>query len=288
MATIIAATLPLAQALHTWADLPADIMNNPDRSPSFKPTNHLTYRALAESSLITSSWTNVASVFTAGLSGTSLLSPHLFNPDSEDKGLTDAHNQRIMSLFEPDLSLSDSDDFSPASISPLVFSTKSSANPEDNPSYDEAMNGIYKHKYTEAARVELNTLQTDLDCWELVPRNKNMNVLPSTWAFKCKRFPDGCVKKFKARFCARGDHQKEGIDYFETWSPVVQWTTVRIMLILSSILHLRSVRADITQPLSTLNFHQLKRFTFINPAASMLLVLHPALTSFASSVLSMV
>jgi hypothetical protein len=206
VATIIAATLPLAQALHTWADLPADIMNNPDLSPSFKPTNHLTYRALAESSLITSSWTNVASAFTAGLSGTSLLSPHLFNPDSEDKGLTDAHNQHIMSLFEPDLSLSDSDDFSPASILPLAFSAKSSANPEDNPSYDEAMNGIYKHKYTEAARVELNTLQTDLDCWELV------NVLPSTWAFKCKRFPDGRVKKFKARFCARGDRQKEGID----------------------------------------------------------------------------
>jgi hypothetical protein len=73
-----------------------------------------------------------------------------------------------------------------------------------------------------------------------------MNVLPSTWAFKCKRFPDGRVKKFKARFCARGDRQKEGIDYFKTWSPVVQWTTVRIMLIFSCILWLKSVQADIT------------------------------------------
>jgi hypothetical protein len=118
-------------------------MNNPDCSPSFKPTGHLTYCALAKSSLITSSWTGVASAFTASLSGTSLLSPHLFNPDAEDKGVTDAHNQRIMSLFEPDdLSLSDSDDFSPASILQLAFSAKSSANPKDNPSYDEAMNGI--------------------------------------------------------------------------------------------------------------------------------------------------
>eukprot|EP00956_Cyclotella_meneghiniana_P011311 scaffold15927_cov76-Cyclotella_meneghiniana.AAC.1 len=32
----------------------------------------------------------------------------------------------------------------------------------------------------------------------------------STWAFKCKRYPDGRVKKFKARFCARGDRQVEG------------------------------------------------------------------------------
>eukprot|EP00956_Cyclotella_meneghiniana_P035535 scaffold115810_cov49-Cyclotella_meneghiniana.AAC.1 len=36
-----------------------------------------------------------------------------------------------------------------------------------------------------------------------------MNVLPSTWAFKCKRFADGQVKKFKARLCARDDRQKE-------------------------------------------------------------------------------
>jgi hypothetical protein len=42
------------------------------------------------------------------------------------------------------------------------------------------------------------------------------------------------VKKFKARFCVRGDQQKEGIDFFETWSPVVQWTTVRSMMILAA------------------------------------------------------
>ena len=73
-----------------------------------------------------------------------------------------------------------------------------------------------------------------------------MNVLPSTWAFKCKRYPDGRVKQFKARFCARGDQQQEGIDYFETWSPVVQWTTVRVMMILSVILGLKTHQADIT------------------------------------------
>ena len=53
-----------------------------------------------------------------------------------------------------------------------------------------------------------------------------MNVIDSTWAFKLKRYHDGLIKKFKARFCARGDQQIKGIDFFETYAPVVQWTTV--------------------------------------------------------------
>ena len=73
-----------------------------------------------------------------------------------------------------------------------------------------------------------------------------MNVIQSTWAFKCKRFPDGLIKKFKARFCARGDQQIEGVDFFETYAPVVQWTTIRLMLILEVLLGLKSKQGDVT------------------------------------------
>jgi hypothetical protein len=31
------------------------------------------------------------------------------------------------------------------------------------------------------------------------------HIIASTWAFKCKRYLDGLIKKFKARFCAQGD-----------------------------------------------------------------------------------
>jgi hypothetical protein len=98
-------------------------------------------------------------------------------------------------------------------------------------------------------QVESNTLENEFDCWELVPHpgnSKENNVLPSTWAFKIKRYPDGQVKKFKAQFCARGDHQKEGINFFETWAPVVQWSTVRIVMVLAAKLDLISVQCDIT------------------------------------------
>eukprot|EP00804_Cyclotella_cryptica_P025289 CCRYP_010373-RB/>CCRYP_010373-RB protein AED:0.34 eAED:0.34 QI:0/-1/0/1/-1/0/1/0/497 len=82
--------------------------------------------------------------------------------------------------------------------------------------------------------------------WEVVDRPEGASVIDSTWAFRIKRFPDGLIKKFKARFCVRGDQQVHGIDFFETYAPVVQWTTVHLMLILEVLLKLKSKQGDIT------------------------------------------
>jgi hypothetical protein len=73
-----------------------------------------------------------------------------------------------------------------------------------------------------------------------------MHVIPSTWAFKCKRLPDGIIHKLKARFCARGDHQIEGIDFFETFALVVAWETIRIMLIMTIIFDLETLHVEYT------------------------------------------
>ena len=87
------------------------------------------------------------------------------------------------------------------------------------------MSGPFKEEYWKADIKEIETL-VSIDVWEVVDRTDEINVIDSIWAFKLKRFPDGMVKKFKAWFCARGDQQLEEIDYFETYAPVVQWTTV--------------------------------------------------------------
>jgi hypothetical protein len=71
------------------------------------------------------------------------------------------------------------------------------------------------------------------------------HVIPSTWGFKCKRYADGCIKKFKACFCARGNKQLKGIDFFETYAPVVQWITIRLMFILEILLGLKSKQGDV-------------------------------------------
>jgi hypothetical protein len=87
-----------------------------------------------------------------------------------------------------------------------------------------------------------------IDAWDVVEREDDMNVINSTWAFKCKQYPDGLIKKFKARFCAQGDQQLEGIEFFETYAPVRKWTTVCfcVMFDLKVLLGLKSLQGDVT------------------------------------------
>ena len=81
---------------------------------------------------------------------------------------------------------------------------------------------------------------------DVVDHPEGVNVIDSTWAFKLKCYPDGLIKKFKAHFCVRGDQQVHDVDFFETYAPVVQWTTNRLMLILEVLLGLKSKQGDIT------------------------------------------
>jgi hypothetical protein len=92
---------------------------------------------------------------------------------------------------------------------------------------------------------EIKTL-TDIECWEVVKRVPGSNVLPSTWPFNMKRYPDESLSKYKARFSVGGHRQVEGVDFFETFAPVVNWTTVRLPLILSQVLNLSSKQNDYT------------------------------------------
>lgn len=66
--------------------------------------------------------------------------------------------------------------------------------------------------------------------WIFVPSDPSMNLIGCKWVFQIKQKPDGSVDKYKARLVAKGFHQRAGLDFKKTFSPVVKSTTVRIVL----------------------------------------------------------
>lgn len=66
--------------------------------------------------------------------------------------------------------------------------------------------------------------------WTLVPPVPNSNILGCRLVFRTKTNADGSFQRRKARLVAKGFHQQPGVDYYETFSPVVKPTTIQLVL----------------------------------------------------------
>jgi hypothetical protein len=68
--------------------------------------------------------------------------------------------------------------------------------------------------------------------WDLVPRPLGANVITGNWIFKHKLKADGSLDQYKARWVLRGFTQRPGVDYDETFIPVVKPATIQTVLTL--------------------------------------------------------
>jgi hypothetical protein len=84
-------------------------------------------------------------------------------------------------------------------------------------------------------------------CWKLVPRPKDVNVLSCKWVYKTKeeQTTEGTLgTRLKSRLCPRGFGQIKGIDYSETYAPVVKMTSIRVILSIANELDLELDQMD--------------------------------------------
>jgi len=100
-------------------------------------------------------------------------------------------------------------------------------------------------KWQSAMREELDALHAQ-GTWDLVPLPPAKNLVGCKWVYRIKKNVDGSIARHKARLVAKGFSQEEGIDYNETFSPVMKPTTVRLVLALAAQFNWSLRQLDVT------------------------------------------
>ncbi len=136
-------------------------------------------------------------------------------------------------------------------ITPLSFATSKLRSSPDVLNYPNAMSSSDASGFWAAMKLEIDTLYA-MNNWTPVSKStdlaSNHIIIPGTWTFKCKQYPDGSVRKLKARYCLHGDRLQQ----------VVAWSTVRLLLNLSLAFNLQSCQVDYNNAFAQATMPELK------------------------------
>jgi hypothetical protein len=99
--------------------------------------------------------------------------------------------------------------------------------------YNDVLASPQRELWEEAMQREITSL-TSLGVWEIVPRPPGKKIVRSKWVFVAKKNVDGSLNKLRARLVAVGSSQRPGVDYDQSFSPVVRAETVKLILAISA------------------------------------------------------
>jgi hypothetical protein len=118
---------------------------------------------------------------------------------------------------------------------PIAFAA--SSNP-DTMYLHEALRAPDRSEFIKAMQQEVKD-HKDRQHWEMIPKSQvpqGTIILPAVWSMKRKRrITTNEIYKWKARLNVHGGKQIKNIHYWETYSPVVKWSSIRLFLMLAAI-----------------------------------------------------
>ena len=131
-----------------------------------------------------------------------------------------------------------------ASNGTALLSKATSADPK---TVSEASSGPNGKEWMKSMTLEYNSLMEN-ECWELVPRPTDANVIKSKWVYKTKEeqtVVGALGVRLKSRVVACGYSQILGVDFSETYAPVVKLTSIRIVVSVTVTLDLHLHQMDV-------------------------------------------
>jgi len=114
----------------------------------------------------------------------------------------------------------------------------------DPRSYKEAMESDEKEQWQGAAETELQAMDAH-GVWKVTTLPPDARAIGCKWVFTRKRDKNGKVIRYKARLVAKGFAQREGVDFFETFAPVLHYKSLRVLCALVASLDLEFLQMDV-------------------------------------------
>jgi hypothetical protein len=99
-----------------------------------------------------------------------------------------------------------------------------------------------KDQWIAACNSEYQSLMKN-NTWELATLPPGRKAITCKWIFKIKHKADGSIDRYKARLVVRGFSQVAGVDYNETFAPVIRFESIRVLLAIVTALDLEFTTA---------------------------------------------